>query len=91
MREDFVRPLRDGIRQILTNQLNVGARGQDLRTKRFDDIRVYFNTRVVSPTCTNTGISHIMVFDVQPLKVNIKMNVIADILALRLTPGFKTL
>lgn len=84
LREDFVRPLRDGIQQILTSQRNVGATDQLLRTKRFDDIRVYFNTRVVLPTCTNTGIAYTVEFDIQPLKVNIKMDVIADILTLNI-------
>lgn len=72
LREDFVRPLRNGIQQILSNQM--GGRDQLLRTKRFDDIRVYFNTCVVFPTCTNTGIAHTLQFDTQPLKVNIKMD-----------------
>lgn len=72
LREDFVRPLRDGIQQILSN--HTGGQDQLLRTKRFDDIRVYFDTCVVFPTCTNTGIAHTLQFDTQPLKVNIKMD-----------------
>lgn len=84
LREDFVRPLRDGIQQIVASQMNVGTNGQLLRTKRFDDIRVYFNTQVVSPTCTSTGIAYTVHFDVQPLKVNIKM-------ALYLMPVLKIL
>lgn len=70
-----MRPLRDGIQQILNSQENGGARGQLLRTKRFDDIRVYFNTQVLLPTCTTTGIAHTVEFDTQPLKVTIKMDV----------------
>lgn len=75
LREDFVRPLRDGIQQILNSQENGGARGPLLRTQRFDDIRVYFNTRVLLPTCTTTGIAHTVEFDTQPLKVTIKIDV----------------
>lgn len=86
-----MRPLRDGIQQIVMSQMNVGTTDQLLRTKRFDDIRVYFNTRVVLPTCTNTGITYTVEFDVQPLRVNIKMDVIADILALYLMSIINTI
>lgn len=74
LREDFVRPLRDGIQQLLNSQGNAGARDQLLRTKHFDDIRVYFDTQVLFPTCTTTGIAHTVKFNTEPLKVNIMMD-----------------
>lgn len=68
LREDFVRPLREGIQQLLQNQMDIGRTDKPLRTKRFDDIRVYFDTRLVVPKCTKTGIGYIVQFDIQPLK-----------------------
>lgn len=91
LREDFVRPLRDGIQQILMCQTNVGRGDQLLRTKRFDDIRVYFNTQVGWPTCTTTGINHTVKFDIEPLQVSVKTDDIVDILALYLMPVLEIL
>ncbi|XP_071350561.1 NFX1-type zinc finger-containing protein 1 [Trachinotus anak] len=68
LREDFVRPLREGIQQLLKNQLEIGRNDNPLKTKRFDDIRVYFDTQLVVPKCTHTGIAYIVKFDIQPLK-----------------------
>nr|XP_055068724.1 NFX1-type zinc finger-containing protein 1 isoform X2 [Misgurnus anguillicaudatus] len=63
LREDFVRPLREGIRDILRSQHN-----ENLKKKRFDDIRVYFDTRLVVPLCTPTGIAYTVQFDPRPLQ-----------------------
>ncbi|XP_017264129.2 NFX1-type zinc finger-containing protein 1 isoform X2 [Kryptolebias marmoratus] len=68
LREDFVRPLREGIQQLLQNQLDMGGSDNLVKTKRFDDIRVYFDTQLVVPKCTQTGLAYIVKFDVQPLK-----------------------
>uniref|UniRef100_UPI0037E7DECA NFX1-type zinc finger-containing protein 1 n=1 Tax=Semicossyphus pulcher TaxID=241346 RepID=UPI0037E7DECA len=68
LREDFVRPLREGIQQLLWNQRNMGRSEETLKKKQFDDIRVYFDTQLVNPKCTNTGLSHVVRFDVKPLK-----------------------
>uniref|UniRef100_A0A3Q0SGU1 Zinc finger NFX1-type containing 1 n=1 Tax=Amphilophus citrinellus TaxID=61819 RepID=A0A3Q0SGU1_AMPCI len=68
LREDFVRPLREGIQQLLQNQMDMGRTDNPLRTKRFDDIRIYFDTRLVVPKCTQTGIAYVVQFDIQPLK-----------------------
>ncbi|XP_015210459.1 NFX1-type zinc finger-containing protein 1-like isoform X2 [Lepisosteus oculatus] len=62
LREDFVRPLRDGITQLLKFE------GTDLRRGRFDDIRIYFNTRILSPICTPKGILHRVQFETHNLK-----------------------
>ncbi|XP_023137605.3 NFX1-type zinc finger-containing protein 1 [Amphiprion ocellaris] len=68
LREDFVRPLREGIHQLLQNQMDMGRTDRPLRTKRFDDIRVYFDTQLMVPKCTKTGIGYIVQFDIQPLQ-----------------------
>ncbi|XP_041800203.1 NFX1-type zinc finger-containing protein 1 isoform X2 [Chelmon rostratus] len=68
LREDFVRPLREGIQQLLWNQMDVGRGDSPLKKKRFDDIRVYFDTRLVVPKCTHTGLAYVVQFDIQPLQ-----------------------
>uniref|UniRef100_A0A7N8XVC0 Zinc finger, NFX1-type containing 1 n=1 Tax=Mastacembelus armatus TaxID=205130 RepID=A0A7N8XVC0_9TELE len=68
LREDFVRPLREGIQELLWNQMGMGKSDKPLRTKRFDDIRIYFDTRLLMPKCTHTGLAYIVKFNVQPLK-----------------------
>lgn len=72
LREDFVRPLREGIQQMLQNQINMGRSDKPLRTKQFDDIRIYFDTQVMVPKCTQTGLAYMVQFDVQPLKVSLQ-------------------
>lgn len=69
LREDFVRPLREGIQQMVQNQMDMGS--TQLKTKRLDDIRVYFDTKLVVPKCTPTGLAYIVQFDIQPLKVSL--------------------
>ncbi|XP_044203715.1 NFX1-type zinc finger-containing protein 1 [Thunnus albacares] len=68
LREDFVRPLREGIQQLLQNQMDMGRSDKPLKTRRFDDIRVYFDTRLVVPRCTHAGLAYTVQFDIQPLK-----------------------
>ncbi|KAL2090898.1 hypothetical protein ACEWY4_013161 [Coilia grayii] len=68
LREDFVRPLREGIKQLLRSQDDMSLDGVPLRKRRFDDIRVYFNTRLVIPLCTPTGIAYRVQFDSRPLQ-----------------------
>ncbi|XP_069740716.1 NFX1-type zinc finger-containing protein 1-like isoform X2 [Narcine bancroftii] len=63
LREDFVRPLREGILDLLHNY-----DGKRLTRKRFDDIRVYFNMRIIVPLCTASGVGYKVQFDTQPLK-----------------------
>ncbi|NXM69663.1 ZNFX1 protein, partial [Serilophus lunatus] len=62
LREDFVRPLRDGIKELLQSFEDRGLR------QKFDDIRIYFDTRVIAPRCTSTGIAYKVQFDVRPLR-----------------------
>ncbi|XP_051562536.1 NFX1-type zinc finger-containing protein 1-like [Myxocyprinus asiaticus] len=65
LREDFVRPLREGIREILYNE---DIDGVPIKKRRFDDIRVYFDTQLVVPLCTPTGIAYKVQFDPRPLQ-----------------------
>ncbi|NXH43264.1 ZNFX1 protein, partial [Dicaeum eximium] len=63
LREDFVRPLREGIMEVLQN-----LQDRNLRKKKFDDIRIYFDARIIAPQCTSTGIAYKVQFDVKPLR-----------------------
>lgn len=63
LREDFVRPLREGIMEILQS-----LQDRNLRKKKFDDVRIYFDARIIAPRCTSTGISYKVEFDTKPLR-----------------------
>lgn len=63
LREDFVRPLREGISELLQSFEDKG-----LRKKKFDDIRIYFDTRIIAPLCSPTGVVYKVQFDTKPLK-----------------------
>ncbi|NWY45192.1 ZNFX1 protein, partial [Sylvia atricapilla] len=63
LREDFVRPLREGIMEVLQN-----LQDRNLRKKIFDDIRMYFDARIIAPRCTTTGIAYKVQFDTEPLR-----------------------
>ncbi|NXQ12565.1 ZNFX1 protein, partial [Peucedramus taeniatus] len=63
LREDFVRPLREGIMEVLRN-----LQDRNLRKKKFDDIRIYFDARIIAPCCTPTGIAYKVQFDTKPLR-----------------------
>ncbi|XP_030388737.1 NFX1-type zinc finger-containing protein 1 [Gopherus evgoodei] len=63
LREDFVRPLREGILELLQNFEDKG-----LRKRKFDDIRIYFDTRIITPLCSSSGIVYKVQFDTKPLK-----------------------
>ncbi|XP_075703159.1 NFX1-type zinc finger-containing protein 1 [Rhinoderma darwinii] len=63
LREDFMRPLRKGIQEILMHHDDRG-----FRKMKFDDIRIYFDTRVIAPMCTPTGIIYKVQFDITPLQ-----------------------
>ncbi|NXB78120.1 ZNFX1 protein, partial [Donacobius atricapilla] len=63
LREDFVRPLREGIMEVLQN-----LQDRNLRKKKFDDIRIYFDARIIAPCCCSTGIAYKVQFDTKPLR-----------------------
>uniref|UniRef100_UPI00398E6CFF NFX1-type zinc finger-containing protein 1-like n=1 Tax=Pristiophorus japonicus TaxID=55135 RepID=UPI00398E6CFF len=62
LREDFVRPLRDGISKLLTYDQ------KDLKKKQIDDIRIYFNAHILGPLCTHNGVFYRVQFDIKLLK-----------------------
>ena len=59
LREDFVRPLREGIAQLL-ERMGSGRIGA---LQSLQDIRVYSNVRLFYPVCTPTGIRYRIKFD----------------------------
>ena len=59
LREDFLRPLRDGIQQLVA----MGDQRNN-RKHHLDDIRVYDNVRILSPVFTSNGIAYKVRFDV---------------------------
>ncbi|XP_030319243.1 NFX1-type zinc finger-containing protein 1 isoform X1 [Calypte anna] len=63
LREDFIRPLREGIFELLQSFEDKG-----LRKKKFNDIKIYFDTRIITPLCSPTGIVYKVQFDIKPLK-----------------------
>ncbi|XP_057892164.1 NFX1-type zinc finger-containing protein 1 isoform X1 [Melospiza georgiana] len=63
LREDFVRPLREGIMEVLQN-----LQDRNLRRRKFDDVRIYFDARIIAPSCTPTGIAYKVQFDTKPLR-----------------------
>ncbi|KAI4900627.1 hypothetical protein NFI96_021503, partial [Prochilodus magdalenae] len=68
LREDFVRPLREGIRELLQSQHDETIGIVPMRKRRFDDIRVYFDTHLIVPLCTPTGTAYRVQFDARPLE-----------------------
>nr|XP_034979822.1 NFX1-type zinc finger-containing protein 1 [Zootoca vivipara] len=64
LREDFVRPLREGILQFLQSLEDAGPG----RRRRFDDIQVYLDARVLAPLCSRTGLDYMVHFDSKPLR-----------------------
>ena len=70
LREDFVRPLREGIQRLIFSDLDMGNT-QQLKKERFNDISVYFDAKLESPLCTRSGLAYVIKFDVKPLKVSV--------------------
>ncbi|NXS38068.1 ZNFX1 protein, partial [Pomatostomus ruficeps] len=63
LREDFIRPVREGIREVLQS-----LQDRNLRKKKFDDIRIYFSAQIIAPRCASTGIVYKVQFDTKPLR-----------------------
>ena len=63
LREDFVRPLRNGIQQLL-----VMGDQRNNRKHHLDDIRVYDNVRILRPVFTSNGIAYKVRFDVSQFR-----------------------
>ena len=58
LKEDFVRPLRDGIQQLLAGETNASKL----------DVRVYWGARILYPVCSSKGLMYVMKFDNSRLK-----------------------
>ena len=61
LREDCIRPLREGIKEYRRNK----SRGEN---KRLQDIRVYKHARILEPYCGKRAVVHLIEFDVSDLK-----------------------
>ncbi|KAJ7332315.1 hypothetical protein JRQ81_014495 [Phrynocephalus forsythii] len=69
LREDFVRPLREGILQLLLLLPGPEDRAWPWRRQQApDDLRVYLDTRILSPLCSGNGIEYKVQFDTRPLR-----------------------
>uniref|UniRef100_A0A3B4AZB3 RZ-type domain-containing protein n=1 Tax=Periophthalmus magnuspinnatus TaxID=409849 RepID=A0A3B4AZB3_9GOBI len=66
LREDFVRPLRVGIQELLWTQME--NPGHQVKGKGLDDIRMYRDTKVIAPKCTINGLAYVIQFNVEPFK-----------------------
>ncbi|XP_071505626.1 NFX1-type zinc finger-containing protein 1-like [Diadema antillarum] len=63
LREDFIHPLREGIREYKKETLRPGK-----RSKRLQDIRLYHDVTLEEPVYTQTGVMFRMHFDESRLK-----------------------
>ncbi|NXR16107.1 ZNFX1 protein, partial [Semnornis frantzii] len=63
LREDFVRPLREGIMEVSRS-----FEDRAWRRKKFDDIWIYFDAHILTPVCTPTGVVYKVQFDIKPLR-----------------------
>jgi len=59
LREDFIRPLREGIQQLMAMGTNMKNRDD-----RLQDVRVYENVRILVPVCTSNGVAYRIRFDI---------------------------
>ena len=68
LREDFVKPLRDGIKQ-LTKENNSLEPGAEEKTKRINKISVYKRVTVQYPVCNRKGLLYRIRFNLNHSKV----------------------
>ena len=61
LREDFVRPLREGIAQLL-------ERLGSAKIDAYQDIRLYNDVRMLYPVCTSNGVRYRIKFDNSKLR-----------------------
>ena len=59
LREDFVAPLREGISEYLEHQDPY---------KRLQDMKLYYNVRIIRRSLTHTGLAHLIRFDTGQFK-----------------------
>lgn len=77
LREDYVAPLRDAVQQLVWLKTEKGMTDEALKGKRYDDVLVYFDAKLVGIECTHIGLAHTVQFDIQPLKVSLWIDVSA--------------
>lgn len=63
LREDFILPLREGIRQLQRDYRALGATGSSHRNHA-QDVQVYRDVRVLYPVCSGKGMVYRIRFDV---------------------------
>ena len=57
LREDFLRPLRDGIKQVM-------AMPSHSTDESLQDVRIYENVKILKPVCTSSGVRYSVRFDI---------------------------
>ncbi|XP_062572126.1 NFX1-type zinc finger-containing protein 1-like [Saccostrea cucullata] len=62
LREDFLRPLRDGIKEYKKQSVSKNLR------KKVGDVRIYTNVQIVRPVCRDEGIAHLIRLDMTKLR-----------------------
>ena len=62
LREDFIQPLRIGIREYLKISEN------RLTRKKLTEVRIYKDVKIIKAVCTNSGLIHEINFSVENLK-----------------------
>lgn len=67
LREDFIRPLREGILEYLDRHVADAGRAAGQRPRQLSNVRVYHNVSVLNPVCTPSGVHYRIRFDVSRL------------------------
>lgn len=67
LREDFIRPLRNGIREYMAVRDEDDRGRVPGRRRKLTDVRVYHDVAILNPVCTPGGIQHRIRFDVSRL------------------------
>ncbi|XP_035204896.1 NFX1-type zinc finger-containing protein 1-like [Stegodyphus dumicola] len=66
LREDYVRPLRNGIQQYMYLSLSSQAARPNL--KALQDVRIYYNFQLLYPCLDRSGLVYMASFDVTPFR-----------------------
>ncbi|XP_053404550.1 NFX1-type zinc finger-containing protein 1-like isoform X2 [Mercenaria mercenaria] len=59
LREDFVAPLREGVSDYIQVMQERGK-----KKRKIQDVRIYNNVRLIAPDCGESGLCHVLQFDV---------------------------
>ncbi|KAJ8311089.1 hypothetical protein KUTeg_011358 [Tegillarca granosa] len=62
LREDFLAPLRDGIKEYMETLHTEG------KVKKLQELRIYSDVQIICPICTNKGLCYRIAFDAHKLK-----------------------